>query len=189
VTAFNKRDRDEIKDHDRSTMNATPFLSRRKFFTWVTGFIMGFIGLALSIPLVGYIVSPAFHRRIKDWVEVGDLTELTPREPKQLSFVVTQQDGWIKEASVKTVWAVQGINERVVVYSPLCPHLGCGYHWNDSEQKFICPCHISVFDIEGNVLSGPAPRPLDRLPIKEERGRLHVIYKEFKSGTPKQIEL
>jgi menaquinol-cytochrome c reductase iron-sulfur subunit len=46
-----------------------------------------------------------------------------------------------------------------------------------------------VFDVSGRVVGGPAPRPLDVLPSKVEQGRLLVVFKEFKSGVAKQIEL
>jgi menaquinol-cytochrome c reductase iron-sulfur subunit len=46
-----------------------------------------------------------------------------------------------------------------------------------------------VFDVSGRVVAGPAPRPLDALPSKVEQGRLHVVFKEFKSGVASQIEL
>jgi cytochrome b6-f complex iron-sulfur subunit len=42
-----------------------------------------------------------------------------------------------------------------------CTHLGCTVPWEDEEKKFACPCHGSVFDIHGEVLSPPAPRALD----------------------------
>ncbi len=45
--------------------------------------------------------------------------------------------------------------------SAKCTHLGCALPWDESQQKFICPCHASQFDILGNVLSSPAPRALD----------------------------
>jgi menaquinol-cytochrome c reductase iron-sulfur subunit len=46
-----------------------------------------------------------------------------------------------------------------------------------------------VFDISGRVVAGPAPRPLDVLPSKVDNGRLLVVFKEFKSGVGRQIEL
>jgi cytochrome b6-f complex iron-sulfur subunit len=42
-----------------------------------------------------------------------------------------------------------------------CTHLGCTVPWSSKERKFICPCHASVYDIRGEVVSTPAPRPLD----------------------------
>ncbi|MGD8703339.1 MAG: Rieske (2Fe-2S) protein [Desulfosarcina sp.] len=43
-----------------------------------------------------------------------------------------------------------------------CPHLGCTLPWIEEEQRFVCPCHSSVFDIRGEVVSSPAPRAMDQ---------------------------
>ena len=42
-----------------------------------------------------------------------------------------------------------------------CTHLGCTLPWVEKEQRFVCPCHASAFDIRGEVVSPPAPRALD----------------------------
>lgn len=47
--------------------------------------------------------------------------------------------------------------------SAVCTHLGCIV--NRHEGKFECPCHGSVFDAAGNVVSGPAPRALNYLDL------------------------
>ena len=49
-----------------------------------------------------------------------------------------------------------------------CTHLGCTVPWVADEERFICPCHASSFDIMGDVLSPPAPRPLDIFPVRIE---------------------
>ena len=60
----------------------------------------------------------------------------------------------------------------MVAYGPQCTHLGCAYHWDESRNHFLCPCHTSVFSVDGAVVSGPAPRPLDRYETKVENGKL-----------------
>lgn len=42
-----------------------------------------------------------------------------------------------------------------------CTHLSCTVPWVAAENKFICPCHSSEFDIRGEVANPPAPRALD----------------------------
>jgi menaquinol-cytochrome c reductase iron-sulfur subunit len=167
----------------------TPVGSRRSFFRWVTRAAAGLIGLGLAIPLAGYVISPALRRRAQSWVEVGRLDTLSEGEPAQLEYVTIVRDGYIEAKSQKAVWAVKQPDGAVTVFAPLCTHLGCGYHWDTTDRRFKCPCHGSVYDVTGEVLAGPAPRPLDRLPTKIEEGRLLVMYKEFKSGQKVPIEL
>jgi menaquinol-cytochrome c reductase iron-sulfur subunit len=172
-----------------STACDTPVGSRRNFFQWMIGITSGLIALGLAIPLVGYVISPALKRRDRPWVDVGGVDELSAGQPKQLDHVTTIRDGWMETKSHKAVWAVKQANEQVIVYSPICTHLGCGYRWEGEEKKFKCPCHGSVYDATGKVLDGPAPRRLDVLPSKIENGRLLVMYKEFKSGISQSVEL
>lgn len=168
---------------------ATPVGSRRRFFQWMIGMASGLIGLGLAIPLVGYVISPALKRREQPWVDVGQVADLPVGEPRQLDHVTTLRDGWLETTSHKAVWAVKQADGQVVVYSPICTHLGCGYRWESEELRFKCPCHGSVYDVKGTVLAGPAPRSLDILPSKIEQGRLLVQYKEFKPGLSRPVEL
>ncbi len=55
-----------------------------------------------------------------------------------------------------------------------CTHLGCTVPWIADEGQFVCPCHSSAYDIRGDVLSAPAPRPLDLHPIRIENGIVKV---------------
>jgi cytochrome b6-f complex iron-sulfur subunit len=55
-----------------------------------------------------------------------------------------------------------------------CTHLGCTVPWVEKEMKFACPCHGSAFDITGEVINPPAPRPLDIYPIVIENNVVKV---------------
>jgi len=55
-----------------------------------------------------------------------------------------------------------------------CTHLGCSVPWIADEQRFACPCHASAFDIHGDVINAPAPRPLDLFPVTIENGIVKV---------------
>ncbi len=41
----------------------------------------------------------------------------------------------------------------------ICTHLGCVLYWEPQLKQLACPCHAAFFDLSGNVISGPAPRP------------------------------
>lgn len=61
-----------------------------------------------------------------------------------------------------------------IALSRTCTHLGCSVPWNEKQQKFICPCHGSTFDLAGRVLTPPALRPLDYFPVRIENGLIRV---------------
>ena len=167
----------------------TPLGARRSFFAWLIMAAAGLIGISLAVPLSGYVVSPALKRREKRWVDAGPVADLPVGEPAQRDVTMTLADGYREIAAVKGIWALRREANEVTVYSPICTHLGCGFRWDGEEKKFKCPCHGSMFDTEGKVVGGPAPRSLDRLPVRIENGRLMVQYQEFKSGTKDQVEI
>lgn len=49
--------------------------------------------------------------------------------------------------------------------STKCTHLGCNIVWEEKTESFICPCHSSWFNKEGNVMHPPATRPLSVHPV------------------------
>ena len=55
-----------------------------------------------------------------------------------------------------------------------CTHLGCTVPWREDEGQFNCPCHSSLFDENGEVTGGPAPRPMDIFPIEVVDGEVIV---------------
>ncbi len=56
-----------------------------------------------------------------------------------------------------------------------CTHMGCIPYYSDEKQQFLCPCHGSVFTLEGDVVKGPAPEPLYRTSITiNSRGKIEI---------------
>ncbi|HEY7533237.1 MAG TPA: Rieske 2Fe-2S domain-containing protein, partial [Nitrospiraceae bacterium] len=125
--------------NNSSSGSYSPQGTRRQFFQWVTGAAAGIIGFSLAIPLVGYVISPALKRRAQSWVDVASVDELSVGEPKQLDYMATVQDGYLETKAQKAVWAIKQTDGQVTVFSPMCTHLGCGYHWDREGQKFKCP--------------------------------------------------
>ncbi len=58
--------------------------------------------------------------------------------------------------------------------SPVCTHLGCLVSWHRPKGRFLCPCHGGQYDMEGKVVKGPPPAPLNRLPMKVEGGKVYI---------------
>lgn len=63
----------------------------------------------------------------------------------------------------------------VYALSAVCTHLGCITRYRSDENVIACPCHGSRFDLEGNVIHGPAPRPLPWLEVRAEPSGILVV--------------
>ena len=65
-----------------------------------------------------------------------------------------------------------------------CTHRGCTVGWDAARREWPCPCHGSRFALDGSVVSGPARRPLRRLPVHRQGGTLLVeLAAEPSAGT------
>ncbi len=147
----------------------------------------------------------------------NDIATLTskPGEPIKITFDFNYQDGYLPPApDTQFVWGIKltpeqeasfkakrpdlftnpaseikydAVTMSFVMFSSICPHLGCRYNWDSSQKRFICPCHGSQFGPEGAKLAGPAPRGLDPLPFREKSGQAQVTWIQYKSGTPDRV--
>lgn len=77
-----------------------------------------------------------------------DITELQPGEGGIVSSCGKKVAGYRDEAG------------NLHAVSSTCTHLGCQVAWNGAERTWDCPCHASRFTVDGDVLNGPATRPL-----------------------------
>lgn len=64
--------------------------------------------------------------------------------------------------------------EGVSAVSPICSHEKCTVAYRRAVTRFECPCHGSFFDLDGNVLNGPATLPLRTWPAWLDQGRIIV---------------
>jgi menaquinol-cytochrome c reductase iron-sulfur subunit len=127
---------------------------------------------ALGAPALAYLLLPPKARKEDEWVEVGSLDKFTPTSPVEVTFRRNRVDGWKVTSEKSTAWVVRQDDAHLVAFGPQCTHLGCAYHWEEGKNDFLCPCHTSIFGIDGKVISGPAPRPLDRYETKIDNGKL-----------------
>lgn len=144
---------------------------RRGFCLAVIYGLSALMSAALALPAAVYLFLPPRKRKDPEWVEAGDLSQIDPHQPLEVVFRRTRTDGWKVASEKATAWVVN-TGDRVIAFSPWCTHLGCAYHWDQQKRTFLCPCHASAFDINGKVLAGPAPRPLDRYEVKVEGNRV-----------------
>ena len=162
-------------------------VTRRNFMIRTIIGIGAVIGAALAVPLAGFGILPVLRKSEPGWSDAGTSADLMSNEPQERRFFQSVKSGWQEERVERTVWLVKKADGSVTAFSPNCPHLGCGYRWFSQDRQFKCPCHASLFDINGKVISGPAPRALDSLSAKIENGKVLVKFDIFHVGTAKKV--
>ncbi|MGE5575861.1 MAG: ubiquinol-cytochrome c reductase iron-sulfur subunit [Syntrophothermus sp.] len=138
-------------------------LSRKEF---LLDLLLG-IGLLFSAVgglagFVRYIIPPKIGLKSQaQKEEVASLAELPPGKAK--SFLYNNAP-----------YVVINVPSGIKAFSAKCTHLGCIVKWKESEQIFACPCHAGIFDANGQVVSGPPPRPLAQLAVEVVAGKIYV---------------
>lgn len=166
----------ELREREQLEHEQKQKVSRRLWFRWLgwgsimlllgqwtTGFIFFFIPKRL-----GAFGGTIQAGQVADF-QVGDVKVV--REGK---FYVTR----VPEGFFALYWK--------------CPHLGCTVPWKDTEPamggppgdgdlafakqgRFHCPCHGSIYNRYGQIIEGPAPRPMDRFPVTIAAGKISVV--------------
>jgi menaquinol-cytochrome c reductase iron-sulfur subunit len=151
-------------------------LNRQDFLKLGITAVGGAIGLGIGIPAVSYLVGPALQKTAaQNWVQLGAITKIPVGEPTLFKFKIKSQTGWIEDEREIAVYVLTEDGRDFIAMSNICTHLGCRVRWIANTQQFFSPCHNGIFDIHGNVVSGPPPRPLDRFQVKVEDGQLFIL--------------
>ena len=156
-------------------------ITRREFIKGTVTAIGGLIGAVIAIPSIVYLLSPALQaKEDTDLIELGSLENYPIGLPTRFETTRTKVNGWERTAINYGLFVVRKSDSEVRVFSDICTHLGCRVSWHADQKNYISPCHDGHFDIVGNVVSGPPPRPLDEYITKIENGNLFVQLPPFK---------
>lgn len=151
--------------------------SRRRVLGVLAGAIVTITGVGILAPLAGMFLSPLFQRRKELWLNLGEVSDVSPDQPTKFVYKYVRLDGWFEKTIYGTAYVIRN-GADFVALSNICTHLGCGVRWDTDKKKFVCPCHNGMFDRNGNVLSGPPPKPLRRFPVKVASGKIHIRVEE-----------
>ncbi|GLI36549.1 Rieske 2Fe-2S domain-containing protein [Geobacter hydrogenophilus] len=134
--------------------------SRRKFL----GLCLGGLGMAGAVAGAYSVLS--YLAPLSDEGTGGKIsfsvTEIPPNGAKFFDFRGT------------TGVVIRKQSGELVALSAICTHLGCIVQWEQDKQDFLCPCHGGRYNSDGSVISGPPPRPLEKLAINITNGIVTV---------------
>jgi nitrite reductase/ring-hydroxylating ferredoxin subunit len=169
---------------------------RRGFLKTVTGWLGAAMGAVVTLPGLGFLASPLVRETVRGGggtpLRVARLTELKAGKPLRCDVRGELIDAWSRIPDVKlgSCWLVKSEGDgKLRAFSTVCPHLGCGVDWNEEQRRFVCPCHDSFFSADGKAMTGPSPRDLDELDVSVDSAEVKVVYRRFRVGTPKKVEV
>lgn len=162
-------------------MSGSQGVSRNDFVKVVTGLLGTLIGSVIALPAVGYFLGPVLNAQsAKDRdIEAGPLENYPEGVPTLFNFNITKVNGWERTVNSYGVYVLRR-GEEVKVFSNVCTHLSCRVKWRPEKNGYFCPCHDGYFDIDGGIISGPQPRPLDELAGEIREGKLFILFSEGK---------
>lgn len=145
---------------------------RRSFLQWVIRACSALIALITVIPGIGLLFAPLVAGANRQRRKV---LFRNPADADSPTFVAARFEG--QEETALGIF-VRKVGDKAQVVSARCTHAGCAVTWMADKKQFVCPCHNGHFDENGNVLSGPPPRPLDRLTSEPVNGDLYIVEEE-----------
>jgi menaquinol-cytochrome c reductase iron-sulfur subunit len=163
-------------------------VSRRGFFMKMGILFNGLVAAALTVPIVGYLLSCITRGRANaylSWVPLGPVSEFPEGETRLATFrnpYVTPTDGKTADTAC---WVRRIEGEQFQVFAVNCAHLGCPVRWFQQSSLFMCPCHGGAYYQDGSRASGPPERGLFEYPYKVENGVVTIQAGElFTPGAP-----
>lgn len=94
------------------------------------------------------------------------------------------RDGDVRHVAPGRMYVVN-VGGQVQALYQKCPHLGCRVPFCESSGRFECPCHASIFNRQGEYISGPSPRGMDGFPVRVVEGTIVVDTGTVIEGPPR----
>lgn len=136
--------------------------TRREVLVRGTGLGMGLVGIMLSVPALGFLLSPLWTKQRTVWVPVngGPIDDIPLNTPVARDADVPIGEGFPTAPQKRIVYVVRKEDGSVLALSNICSHMQCDVHWEEHLGRFLCPCHGGLYDIDGTNVGGPPPQPL-----------------------------
>jgi glycine/D-amino acid oxidase-like deaminating enzyme/nitrite reductase/ring-hydroxylating ferredoxin subunit len=130
----------------------------------------GFNGWGISNgAAAGLLISDQIQGRSNPWTKLYDPRRRSPKKYNKgddthslvgsIDEIPRGQGGVIKRGKAKLA-VHRAANGRTRAVSASCTHAGCTVSWNNADLTWDCPCHGSIFSASGQVVHGPATKPL-----------------------------
>jgi cytochrome b6-f complex iron-sulfur subunit len=138
---------------------------RRTALKWLTRGFLSLWGLGAAAVGLTFLRAPTSEKRPGESVVRGGTLSSLPVGGAR--FVAH---------GAEPLFLVRASETEVIALSAICTHLRCTLRWDETNGRIVCPCHAGTFDRSGNVVSGPAKRPLPqhRVEVRDDEIRIRT---------------
>jgi len=149
-------------------------IERRRFLARVSIGVGAGCGIALTVPMVGFVVAPLFTKAPLEWRQVGPVSEFKIGQTVGVTFMDASPLPWAGVTAKTAAWLRRVSETEFVAFTVHCAHLGCPVRWLPDANLFMCPCHGGVYYADGTVAAGPPPHPLSRYAVRVHEGFVEI---------------
>ncbi len=142
-----------------------PVSGRRRTLAWLGRIFVSLWGVGFVGAVLSYLKVPVTRR------QRGGSDRTLRAGPLE---AVPVGGGQFVRHGTQPVIVIRPRGDQVVAVSGICTHLRCVLRWDPKRTAVICPCHAGMFDLNGNVLSGPPNQPLKSFRTEVRSGEIYV---------------
>jgi len=128
--------------------------NRRGIVGWLLGTGVATSLSAFLYPVLKFILPPETAEAAVNEATVAKVSDFKLNSGKIVKFGSTPA---LLVRVSETEWKA---------YSGVCTHLNCTVQFKDAAHQIWCACHNGLYDLNGKVLSGPPPRPLEEFTVR-----------------------
>ena len=155
--------------------NRVDKLGRRRFLGRLSIGLGTLAAAVLSVPVLAYLLSPLLNPARQVWRHLGPVASFKMGDTVLVAFEEPSSLPWAGQTSRRALWLRRTTEQEFTAFAVNCTHLGCPVTWKPDAKLFLCPCHGSVFDADGQRVAGPAQRPLPRYTLRVREGAVELL--------------
>lgn len=181
--------------HESDSQNASSPPRRNFLKQFVTGVIGVVVGIIPGLAGLAVVFDPLKRKSSEPGgallvAKLGSLP--ADNVPRRFQVFSDRVDAWntYKNIPVGAVYLRRSTDNQVSALNAACPHAGCSVAYLKDKEEFRCPCHDSLFEVNGQIANttSPSPRAMDALEVElRNENEVWVKFRNFQPGHKEQL--